>query len=216
MNKLKTEGRHARLIIYLAIIFSYTYAVFRYHIAGDVPWKDLPFFISNKAFAMASLIILSVNFSLSPLKKLGVGISEKWLATKRVLGFTGFIIAILHVFMSLLLFKPSVYAKFFEVDNTLTLMAGLSMLGGVLSFVLLWVYNVSFNAKYREDKNLVKVLTSRPLVLTALFFIGLHLFTMGIEGWLNPSDWHGGLPPISMVSFCILMMGLLVNTLGRK
>ena len=35
--------------------------------------------------------------------------------------------------MSFLLFKPAVYGNFFATDGTLTLLAGLSMLAGVLA-----------------------------------------------------------------------------------
>ncbi len=216
MKKTKSDNQRAWLIIYFTLIFSFIYAISRYHIAGDVPWKDLPFYVSNKAFAMASLVILSINFSLSPIRKLGIRISDNWLESKRMLGFVGFIIAMVHVFMSLLLFKPSVYSKFFGADSTMTFMAGLSMLGGVLSFVLLWMYNVSFNANFRNEKTFLKIITSRSLILVALFFVGLHLFTMGLEGWLNPTAWQGGLPPISLVSFTILLVGFIVNIFGRK
>jgi hypothetical protein len=39
---------------------------------------------------------------------------------------------------------------------------------------------------------------------------------MGYEGWLNPPGWHGGLPPISLVSFAFFVTGYAVNLFGRK
>jgi hypothetical protein len=44
----------------------------------------------------------------------------------------------------------------------------------------------------------------------------VHLFFMGYKGWLNPSGWHGGLPPISLVAMVVFVTGYTVNVLGRK
>ena len=63
--------------------------------------------------------------------------------------------------MSVMLFKISVYSKFFETDGTITLMAGLSMLAGVLSMVILWAINLSFQTYLSEDKAFIQFITSR-------------------------------------------------------
>jgi hypothetical protein len=49
---------------------------------------------------------------------------------------------LIHALMSFMLFSPSVYAKFFLDNGSLTLLAGLSMLFGILGFVVLWGYNL--------------------------------------------------------------------------
>jgi hypothetical protein len=43
-----------------------------------------------------------------------------------------------------------------------------------------------------------------------------HVFFMGYEGWLNPSGWHGGIPPVSLVAFVFFAVGYVVNLFGRK
>ena len=98
----------------------------------------------------------------------------------------------------------------------ITLMVGLSLLGGVLAFVFLWMYNVSFNSNFRKDKDLLKFITSRKVLLIAMLFSGSHLFFIGINGWLNPAGWHGGMPPISLVGFTFFLVGYLINLAGRK
>ena len=118
--------------------------------------------------------------------------------------------------MSFLLFSPDVYPKFFEEDGTLTLLAGLSMLGGVLAFVVLWSYNLSFQTFLREDQAFIRFITSRRFLLAALLLGAAHVFFMGYQGWLKPSGWHGGLPPISLVAFVFLAIGYVINLLGRK
>ena len=195
---------------------SLAYAVMRYNILGPVPWKDLPFYIMNKAIALSSFILLIINYTMGPLNNLGVRVPERWLSARKVLGMTGFVLVLIHVFMSFLLFNPAVFGKFFESNGTLTLLAGVSMLAGILAFVVLWGINLSFQTRMRENKAFIEVITSRPFLLVSMFLGGTHLFFMGYKGWLTPSEWHGGMPPISLVAFAFFLVGYGINLIGRK
>jgi DMSO/TMAO reductase YedYZ heme-binding membrane subunit len=206
----------ARSIIAVSLLFSLGYAVFRYHIFGPVPWKDFPFFILNKGISLSAFLLLTFDFAFGPLKNLGVRVPEGWLNARKALGMTGFLLVLIHALMSFMLFSPAIYGKFFAVDGTLTLLAGLSMLGGVLAFVVLWAYNLSFQTHLREDKAFIRFITSRKFMLAALILGGVHVVFMGFQGWLKPSGWHGGMPPISLVAFVFFVIGYTVNLLGRK
>jgi DMSO/TMAO reductase YedYZ heme-binding membrane subunit len=203
-------------IIAIVMIFGLAYAVLRYHIVGPVPWKDFPFFILNKGISLSAFILLTCNFGFGPLNNLGVRVPEGWLNARKAMGMTGFLLVLIHTLMSFMLFSPSAYGKFFETDGTLTLLAGLSMLGGILAFVVLWAYNLSFQTFLREDRAFIRFITSRKFLLFALLLGAVHLFFMGYQGWLKPSGWHGGLPPISLVAFAFFAIGYVVNLLGRK
>lgn len=217
MNNDTAPARsNAGSIIAVVMILSLAYAVMRYHLFGPVPWKDFPFYILNKAVSLAALIVLTLNFGLGPLKNMGAPVAAGWLSARRALGMTGFLLVLVHAFLSFMLFRPEVYKQFFEADGTLTLFAGLSMLGGVLGFVVLWAFNLSFQTHLREDKTFIGFITSRKFLLLAMLLSAAHLFFMGIEGWLKPAGWHGGMPPISLVAFTVFLVGYLINLLGRK
>ena len=213
-NNAKTNSAPA--IITIALIFGLAYAVVRYHVAGPVPWKDFPFFILNKGISLSAFILLTLNFGLGPLNNLGIKVSEGWLNARKALGMTGFLLVLIHALMSFMLFSPSVYGKFFEADGTLTLLAGLSMLGGVLAFVVLWAYNLSFQTHLREDHAYIRFITSRNFLLGAMILGGAHLVFMGYQGWLKPSGWHAGIPPVSLVAFAFFAVGYVINLFGRK
>ena len=206
----------AASLIFWAIAFGIGYAVLRYHIAGPVPWKDFPFFILNKGICLGAFILLTLNFSVGPARNIGISVPAGWLNARKAMGMTGFLLVLIHVLMSLILFSPAVYGKFFDENATLTLVAGLSMFTGVVAFVVLWGYNLSFQTHLREDKAFIQFITSRKFMLFALTLGALHLFFMGYAGWLNPSDWHGGLPPISLVAFACFVVGYGINVMGRK
>lgn len=217
MNQASNSNKNsASQIIALALVFSIGYAVVRYHVVGTVPWKDFPFFILNKGISLAAFILITCNFGFGPLNNLGVKVPAGWLNARKALGMTGFLLVLIHALMSFMLFTPAVYGKFFAADGTLTLFAGLSMLGGVLAFVILWAYNLSFQTHLREDKSFIQFITSRKFLLWAMILGAVHLIFMGYQGWMTPSSWHGGIPPISMVAIAFFVVGYTVNLFGRK
>ncbi len=215
-KQAETNKNPAGIIILGTLLFSIAYVVVRYHIFGGVPWKDFPFFILNKIISLTAFVLLTYNFSFGSLKNIGIKIPENWIKSRNVLGMTGFLLVVIHVLMSFLLFTPKVYSKFFEPDGTLTLLAGLSMLGGVLAFVVLWTYNFSFQTQLHENKHFIQFISSRKFMLWALVLGATHLFFMGYKGWINPLGWHGGIPPVSLLAFAIFIIGYLINLIGRK
>ena len=215
-EQMKDIKNSAGPIITAIILFSIGYAIMRYHLAGDVPWKDLPFFVLNKGISLAAFILVTCNFGFGPLNNLGFKIPAGWLNARKALGMTGFLLALIHVLMSFMLFSPAVYAQFFESDGTLTLMGGISMLGGIAGFVVLWAYNMSFQTQLREDKTFIRFITSRKFLIWAMLLGGVHLVFMGYQGWMEPAKWHGGMPPVSLVAISFFAIGYIANIFGRK
>jgi hypothetical protein len=217
MNETTSESRSSAVsIITWILAFGIGYAILRYHLAGPVPWKDFPFFILNKGICLSGFILLTLNFAFGPAKNIGLPVPDGWLSARKAMGMSGFLLILVHVFMSLMLFSPAVYGKFFDHNATLTLLTGLSMITGILAFVILWGYNLSFQTFLREDKAFIQFITSRRFLLLAMLLGAAHLFFMGYEGWLKPAGWHGGLPPISLVAFAIFSVGYVINLFGRK
>ena len=216
MQESTLPRNSAGRIILITSLLSIGYAILRYHISGPVPWKDLPFYTLNKGFALSGFVLLLFTFSFGPLNNLGFHVPERFLHARKALGMAGFIVVFIHALISFLLFKPGIYGKFFHQDGTLTLADGLSMLGGVLSFVILWVYNLSFQTHLRDDKRFIRFIKSRQFILPAMLTSFLHIFFMGYRGWLSPADWHGGLPPISLLSFAFFLIAYVINLLGRE
>ena len=215
MQTTEIQKNHAGKIISITSILALGYAILRYHIVGDVPWKDFPLLILNKGISLAAFILLTFNFSIGPLKYLGLKVSKGWLNSRQALGMTGFLFVLIHALMSFIIFKPGIFGKFFEENGSLTLYAGLSMLGGILAFVVLLAYNLTFKTTLKEDQKFIGFITSRKFLLITMLFSLMHLYFMGINGWMNPAGWNG-LPPISLVAFTFFAIGYIINLLGRK
>ncbi len=214
-SELDSEGIGANVIIGTVLI-AIAYAVLRYHIAGDVPWDEFSLFILNKGLCLGAFVLLTLNFALGPGKNLGLPVPQSWLNARKSFGMTGFLLILIHALISFMLFSSPYYGKFFGPDGTLTGVASLSMLAGILGFVFLWAYNLSFQTKLSEDTAFIEFITSRAVLMSALSLGGVHLAFMGFSGWLQPQDWHGGLPPISLVAFAFFVVGYILNLLGRE
>jgi len=210
------ERNPSGAIIAITMLIAIGYAVIRYHILGSVPWKDFPLFILNKGISLGAFILIMLNFSLGPARSIGLPISDAGLNARKTLGKSGFLFVLVHALMSLMLISPASFGKLYEQNGTLTGVAGISMLAGILSFVVLWGYNLSFQTHIREDKAFMEFITSRKFLLWAMLLGGVHLFFMGYSGWIKPADWHGGLPPISLVAFVFFIIGYLINLFGRE
>jgi len=209
-------GTSVSTLILITLVFPLFYVILRYHIFGGVAWKDFPLFILNKSMAFSGFIFISYNFSFAPLHNLGIKIPQSWLEKRHIFAMIGFLLILIHALMSFLLFSPQTYSKFFEADGSLTLMAGISMLGGILGFVILWMMNLTFQSYMREDKAFVTFISSRIFLLWALILGGVHLLFMGYKGWIHPLEWHGGMPPVSLVAMLFFVIGYGANVLGRK
>jgi DMSO/TMAO reductase YedYZ heme-binding membrane subunit len=212
----KKNTNPAWKIIFWTFAFSLVYAVLRYHIFGPVPWERFPFFILNKIISLCSFILLAFNFTFGPLKNLGLPIPNSWLRSRRIIGIVGFMMVFAHVLISFMLFTPAIFGKFFTPEGTIKLIAGISMITGILAFMFLWIYNISFNSNFRKDKDLLNWINSRKVLFTAFLLGGAHLFFMGYKGWLAIDKWEGGMPPISLIAFSFFLIGFIINLFGRE
>ncbi len=199
MDKSK---KYAAFIIILSFIISAAYAIVRYNVYGGVLWSRLPFYVLNKAFALSGITLLIISQILPSTTKIKTFKQE---ILKHV-GISGFLFILIHAAFSLLLFRPAVYPKFFDENNWLTTFAGLSMLTGVIALILLWIYNMSFSLLYKEK---FSAHLKQNIFNAAIILNGFHLFFMGYSGWLEPEKWFGKLPPITLIAFCIFIIGMI-------
>ena len=204
-------------IILGVFLFSLVYSVLRYHVVGDVGSKDFPLYVLNKAIALTGFILLTINFALGPAKGLGADVPDAWLAARKEIGIFSFMLILTHLVSALLLFgSGGYYAKFFVPDGSLSAMGSWSMLFGVLAFVWLWLYNISFKTKQEGDEAFLRLITSKgSLTIAALLSAG-HVAVMGHKAWVQPGTWAGGMPPITMVAIVVFIIGFGIFLKGRR
>src|SRR3989338_11414763 len=112
------------------------YALLRYNIIKGVPWSDLPLFISNKAIALYAVVFIALSFIIGPLVKFWPGTFTRFRPLRKYFGLFGFGFASIHALISLLIFTPQYYPKFFLETGKLNLTGEISMLFGVVGFFI--------------------------------------------------------------------------------
>jgi len=175
--------------VLLILLFTALYAVTRYVFFGNVPIIQIPVYILNKSLSMASSIYLLLA-AWNHLKGKSESV-KRW-------GMASWHVALLHILLSLAVFSGDYFPKFFG-NGKMNLTGELTVLFGVLAFYCYWLLR-----KFKSD--LTKI---RSLQCYSALFIGAHLLVMGFVGWLEPSQWYGGLPPISLLCFIASLISMI-------
>ena len=198
---------------WFAVFFggSLTYAIVRYHLAGDVSWAHFPLFIFNKATSLAAVVFVACSYLVGKIIHWHDHDRALRLVVIKFCGLVGFFLAGVHAFFSLCLLSPAYYAKYFDVDGRLNLQGEVALSIGVVALFLLMapaITTLPMMAKAIGGKRWKR--SQRVGYLTLILVVG-HLVVLGWKGWLAPSGWQAGIPPISLVAVLAAMVPLLVK-----
>jgi DMSO/TMAO reductase YedYZ heme-binding membrane subunit len=191
---------------------SLAYAVVRYHLAGPVEWRHLPLFILNKATSLAAVILVASSYLIGKVIRWHDHDKALRLVVIKFCGLMGFFLAGVHAFFSLALLSPAYYSKYFDEVGRLNLQGEIAMSVGVLALFCLLGPAVTTLPMMPKAIGGVRWKRNQRLGYIALLFVVVHLAFLGFNGWLAPGDWHGGIPPISLVAVVAAVVPLLVRS----
>ncbi len=191
--------------------FSLAYAVIRYHLAGDVPWRHFPLFILNKATSLAAVILVGSSYLIGKIIRWHDHDKALRLVVIKFCGLMGFFLAAVHAFFSLALLSPANYGKYFDEVGRLNLQGEIAMSVGVLALFCLLGPAVTTLPMMPKAIGGVRWKRNQRLGYVALAFVVVHLVFLGVKGWLAPGDWQRGIPPISLVAVVAALVPLLVK-----
>ncbi len=191
--------------------FSLAYAVIRYHLAGDVPWRHFPLFILNKATSLAAVILVASSYLIGKVIRWHDHDKALRLVVIKFCGLMGFFLAAVHAFFSLALLSPANYGKYFDEVGRLNLQGEIAMSVGVLALFCLLGPAVTTLPMMPKAIGGVRWKRNQRLGYVALAFVVVHLVFLGVNGWLAPGDWQRGIPPISLVAVVAALVPLLVK-----
>ena len=186
--------QNVRLNILLVLSFCFVYALTRYVILGPVSAVEIPVYIINKAVAWSAVTLLFLSIFAT---------SKNLTNTAREYGTFAFWNIVCHALLTLSILNNFHYAKLFD-EGKLNLFGQLSVLSGVLVMFLFMYYHYHFS----NANNFTTVLKRITKVKIILIIILAHLFFLGSKGWITPEKWHGYLPPITLISFIIVLAAL--------
>ena len=217
MGKEKHEERKsgwkaAFLIFLIIFILTFSYAILRYNVFKGVGVEHIPLYILNKALSLTSVFLIGLSFIIGPLCRFSKRFVSK-LYLRKYLGLLGFGMAAIHGIISLLLFNPAYYPKFFLETGKLTLEGELSMLFGVLAIFIFAAVSVTSVPSVEKGLHPKQWLFVQRLGYLAFVFVLFHIIAMGYKGWFDSSGWPGGLYPITLIALVVILIVILLRVI---
>jgi hypothetical protein len=179
-----------------AFLGTLVYAIIRYAGFGHVSLAHLPVYIMNKAVCVTAVEALLMA---------SLGARRGKADEVRFWSGAGSQLIFVHVLLSLGILSRGYWPSFFDGDK-MSLTGEAVLLMGALGAYCFW--------RLRSAE--LAPATRRTLKVLASVFVAGHLFAMGYGDTLQVQKWNGGLPPMSMLSFFIVVAGLVVFLLTRE
>jgi len=195
--------------------FAELYAILRYNVFKGYDWFHLPLQVTNKAMCWTAIYGFAITqfpgiFARMSNSIYGNTLRDKlaWLRTflgmRKHLGLLSLWFLVVHIIMSLLLFNPGYYSKFFitkDGTSKLNVIGETSFFFGILGFALYMILGIcSLPSVGTQMTNAQWQLVYGPLAWIALVFGTAHVLVMGAKGWSDGASWPGGMPPITLTS----------------
>ena len=198
---------------WFAVVFgaSLAYAIVRYHLAGDVAWRHFPLFILNKATSLAAVMFVASSYLIGKIIRWHDHDKALRLVVIKFCGLVGFFLAAIHALFSLSLLSPAYYAKYFDAGGRLNLPGELALSVGVVGLFFLMSPAITTLPMMPKALGGKRWKRSQRAGYVALLLVVVHLVALGWKGWLEPSGWNGGLPPISLVAVVAAVIPLVVK-----
>lgn len=216
MPKASASSSSNAAVITAVAATSLAYAVVRYNVFAGVGWERLPLFIANKGISLASVLLLAVSY----LANRGLPVSADARAARRQLarasGLSGFLLAMVHVVVSVVIFSGANYPTLF--DGPRMNRAGfVCLVTGVMAMLLLLPPAFGSLAQVRQRMGAVRWKRAQQLGYLALAATAVHVLWIGVRNWPAVSRWPGALPPISLLSFvvCVVPVGAKMASMFR-
>ena len=191
--------------------FALAYAVIRYHLAGDVPWRHFPLFILNKATSLAAVIFVVSSYLIGKIIRWHDHDHAMRLVVIKFCGLMGFFLAAVHALLSLALLSPAYYGKYFEEGGRFNLTGEIAMAVGVVAVFFLASPAITTMPGMAKAIGGWRWKRTQWFGYVALALVAVHLIVLGWKGWLTPEKWHGGIPPISLVALVVVLVPLVVK-----
>jgi hypothetical protein len=185
-----------RTVIGVVIALAFAYATVRYNVFGDVPWRQFPVYVANKAAALASLALL------------GLSLVTRDRVNRRTIGAAGCTLLAAHAGASVLILTPAYFDKYFHADRTLTANAEAALAFGIVSAILAAV--LFFTVQNNGNGRSLRRGAGRVVLITA----AAHTALLGYPTWMKVGEWPAYLPPITLLATVVAIAFLAIRSLN--
>lgn len=186
------------------------YAVVRYHVVQDVSLAHAPLYILNKAISLGGLAFLACSYLVGKVRLLSWDDRRMQLIVVKFCGLIGFSLIAGHVLMSLALLDPAYYAKLYS-DPKFNLVGELSLSFGIFALWCFAMPTITSLPYMYDELGVDRWSRAQRTGYIGLLLAAGHVLVMGWAGWLQPSAWPAGMPPITILAFAVAVVPLIVR-----
>jgi DMSO/TMAO reductase YedYZ heme-binding membrane subunit len=198
---------------WFAVVFggSVLYAIIRYHLVGDVAWRHFPAFILNKATSLAAVVFVAASYLIGKTIRWYEDDKRLRLVVIKFCGLMGFSLAAIHAVLSLSIWTPAYFAKYFDEAGQLNLQGELGMAAGIVALFFLTSPAITTLPMMPKALGGQRWKRAQRMGYVSLLLVAVHLLVLGLKGWLEPQAWPAWLPSISLIAFVAAVIPLIVK-----
>jgi len=174
-----------------------------------VEWSHFPLFIFNKATSLAAVVFVASAYLVGRIIHWHDSDRYIRLVVIKFCGLIGFFMAGIHALLSFALLSPAYFAKYYGTDGRLNFEGELAIAVGVVALFFLLGPAITSLPMMPKALGGVRWKRNQRLGYAALALVVVHLVTLGVDGWLTPSQWQWWLPPISLLASIMTLTPLL-------
>lgn len=200
--------------IYITIAVFVVFLLQHYFRRFGRPIETIYFAILFDSIALTGLTLLAASYLTGPLARLWPARCLKYRDLRKQFGLIGLAFVVFHMFIALTLLTPAYYPKMFGESGKLSELGQISMLTGVLGFVILLVIAVTSLPSVAEKMTERGWLIVQRSGLIAVIVSVIHFIVFKWRGWFDPNHWNNGIPPGTLVVAVFILFVFLIRVIA--
>lgn len=177
------------------------------------PIEKIYFSILFNSIALTGLTMIAASYLIGPLARLWPVKWIKYRDIRKQFGLIGLAFVAFHVFLALTVLAPAYYPKIFSEGGKLSELGQISMLTGVLGFVIFIILAITSLPSVATNMTERGWLFVQRSGLIAIILSVLHFAVFKWRGWFDWNNWNNNIPPGTFVATVFVALVFLIRAI---
>ena len=177
------------------------------------PIEKIYFSVFFASIALTGLTLIAVSYLIGPMARLWPAKWEKYCNMRKQLGLIGLVFVVFHIFMALVVLTPVYFPKFFLETDRLSDLGQISVLTGILGFVIFIIVGITSLPSVEEKMTERGWFFVQRSGLVAIILSVFHFIVFKWRGWFNWNNWNNNIPPGTFVVTVFIALVFLIRAI---
>jgi len=178
------------------------------------PIEKIYFTVLFASIALTGLTMIAASYLMGPLARLCPVRWMKYRDVRKQFGLIGLALVVFHVFLALTVFIPAYYPKIFSEGGRLSELGQISMLAGVLGFVIFIIVAITSLPSVAANMSKRGWFIVQRSGLIAIILSVLHFIVFKWRGWFDWNNWNHNIPPGTFVVTVFIVLVFLIRVVA--